>query len=495
MLFSSVPINESISEVTITIPLQEYENLKAEVLNLKDQLSEFRRLVFGSKSERFIPSETGQCTLFDQEEIETRVASIEQVSYERSKQPKEKQKPVRALLPAHLPREEEIIEPSDLEEGMNKIGEEVTEILEHIPGKLYVRRIVRPKYVKAKENGVKIAALPGLPIPKGNAGPGLLAHIMVSKWVDHLPYYRQIQIFKREGITLSNSTFNNWFNATANLIEPLYECLVDQIKKQDYLQADESPIKVQDHHKEKGTHMGYHWVYHAPKLKLAVFDYRPSRSQQGPRDFLDTFQGYLQTDGYAAYHEQGKKEGIILLACMAHARRYFEKALDNDKIRAEYALGIIKSLYQIERDAKEDETIDLQQLRVEYAIPILHQWKQWLDDQADQVLPKSSIGKAIHYTLSLWNKLIVYTHDEHLLIDNNPIENAIRPLAIGRKNYLFAGSHDAAKKAAMFYSFFACCKLHQVNPYLWFRSVLEQIQDHSVNKLHLLLPQQYKNKE
>jgi len=183
---------------------------------------------------------------------------------------------------------------------MKKIGEEVTEILEHVPGKLYVRRIIRPNYVKGQQEGVKIAKLPSLPIVKGNAGPGLLAHIQVSKFVDHLPFYRQLQIFKREGVNLADSTLHGWFNATVKLLEPLYEVWVDQVKDQDYLQANESAIKVQDGHKQGATHLGYHWVYHAPKTKLAVFDYQPCRSREGPRGFLQDFKGTLQTDSYAA---------------------------------------------------------------------------------------------------------------------------------------------------------------------------------------------------
>jgi len=475
-------------EELVTITRKEYD----ELMGLAAQLAELQRMVFGRKSERFITSDDQQTSLFDIDlNSEASTPVTEPITYQRTK-PKENQKPVRAILPTHLPRQEEIIEPEGLEEGMKKIGEEVTELLEHIPGKLYVRRIVRPKYVKGKEDGVKVAALPSLPIPKSNAGPSLLAHIMVSKWVDHLPYYRQIQMFKREGVTLSDSTFNGWFNATARLISPLYDALVAQIKQENYLQADESPIKVQDNHKEKGTHKGYHWVYHAPRLKLAVFDYQPSRSQDGPRAFLKDFKGYLQTDGYAAYNEQGDRESITLLACMAHARRYFEKALDNDRDKATHALKVIQSLYEIERNAQQDENIDLLAARQQEAVPILNKWKEWLDGQQNNVLPKSTIGKAINYTLSLWSRLIKYTNQSELLIDNNQIENTIRPLAIGRKNYLFAGSHEAAQRAAIFYSLFACCKLHQVNPYEWLKYVLENIQEYPINQIEKMLPHRFK---
>ena len=488
--FCHMSIAQSAKEEHISIPIKEYEQTLSDLAQCKAQLAELQRMVFGRKSERFIASDNDQLSIFQLDQNRQEAPQTKSVTYQRKV--KAKQKPVRMVLPANLPRQEEVIEPEDLQEGMKKIGEEVTEILEHIPGKLFVRRIVRPKYVKGKEDGVKVAQLPSLPIPKGNAGPGLLAHIMVSKWVDHLPYYRQIQMFKREGVILSDSTFNGWFNATANLLTPLYEVLVEQVQNQTYLQADESPIKVQDSHKQGASHLGYHWVYHAPKVKLAVFDYQSSRSQIGPRTFLKKFKGYLQTDGYAAYNEQGNKEGITLLACMAHARRYFDKALDNDKHRAEHALSVIQSLYQLERESDVDENT-LLEIRQDKAIPILKEWKLWLEEQQGQISPKSSIGKAVNYTLSLWSRLINYTKQAELKIDNNAIENIIRPMAIGRKNYLFAGSHQAAQKAAMFYSFFACCKLHDVNPYKWLKHVLENIPDQHVNKLEELLPNNFKN--
>ena len=175
-------------------------------------------------------------------------------------------------------------------------------------------------------------------------------------------------------------------------------------------------------------------------------------------------------------------------------KKVFQKALDNDKERASYALKLIQSLYAIERQAKEDSELDILTLRKEKALPILKKWKQWLDQQQSQVLPKSSIGKAVNYSLNLWDRLMVYTENADFHIDNNLIENTIRPLTIGRKNYLFAGSHQAAQKAAMFYSFFACCKLHHVNPHLWLKNVLETIQDHSIKQIESLLPHLWKPK-
>ena len=489
-----------IAAETVTIPKAEYEKLQADLAHFQYQLAELRRLVFGTRSERFLSSApSGQLPLFQhappQEQPAPRPAKT--ITYQRS-EPTEKQSPVRALLPAHLPRQEQVIEPDNLQAGMEKIGEQVTEILEHTPGKLYVRRIVRPKYAPTGQDGVSIAALPSVPIPKGNAGPGLLAHLQVSKWVDHLPYYRQIEMFKREGVPLAASTVNGWFKATCELLTPLYERLVAQVQQQAYLQADESPIRVQDRQKKQTTHLGYHWVYHAPVEKLVVFHYQPSRAREGPSAFLKDFQGYLQTDGYAAYNGMGTPtKPVTLLACMAHVRRYFEKALDNDAHNAQQALTTIQALYGIERQANQQQLdcAQRQQLRQQQALPILKLWKTQLEQLQRTATPKSPIGKAVNYTLSLWSRIIRYVEKGEYLIDNNLIENAIRPLALGRKNYLFAGSHQAAQQAAMMYSFFATCKRHQVNPYLWLKDVLEQIPDRKVNDLEDLLPQHWNTKQ
>ena len=483
------------AEETVTLSKSEYEKMQADLASFKYQLDELKRLVYGSRSERFMAGEDkSQLGLFEAVKQEEVPVETQHISYQRKQPKKEKQSPIRALLPAHLPREEEVIEPQEVDDAMNKIGEEVTEILEHTPAKLFVRRIIRPKYVSKNIEGVQIADLPSLPIPKGNAGPGLLAHLQVSKFVDHLPFYRQVQMFKREGIKLAESTINGWFKATCELMSPLYDCLVEQIKQENYLQADESPIAVQNSNKKNATHTGYHWVYHAPLRKMAVFDYQTSRSSRGPTKFLQYFQGTLQTDGYTAYNEIGKRKGINLLACMAHGRRYFEKALDNDKASAEHAMKVIQSLYAIERDIKEGG-LEAVEYRKEHALPILENWKKWLDTQQQTAPPKSPIGKAVNYTLALWPRLIGYIEEESYLIDNNKIENLIRPLALGRKNYLFAGSHEGAKRAAMMYSFFATCKLNEVNPYTWLKDVLDKLPETKTSQLSTLLPNNWKYKQ
>lgn len=279
----------------------QYEKLLSENEYLKQQLKELKRLIFGSKSERFIPIDESQLQLFDSLEAEAPEKEVEEIIYKRGKSNKEKQPAIRTKLPSHLPRVEEIIEPEDIEEGSKKIGEEITELLEYNPAKVFVRKIVRPKYAMPDNEGVVIAELPSLPIPKGNAGASMLAHMMVSKFVDHLPFYRQIQIFKRQNLILSDSTLTGWFNATAELLSPLYDALQKQLFKSDYIQADESPIGVQDSHKNGALHTGYQWVYRSPIERLVLIKYHPSRQRKAVEDILKDFSGSLQTDGYGAY--------------------------------------------------------------------------------------------------------------------------------------------------------------------------------------------------
>jgi hypothetical protein len=330
-------------------------------------------------------------------------------------------------------------------------------------------------------------------LPRSNAGASLLAQILVSKFIDHLPFYRQIQQFKRQGVTIADSTINGWFSNTCKLLCPLYEKLKDIVSSKDYLMADETPIPVQDSHKWGATHTGYHWVYFSPVDKLVFFDYQPGRDRAGPKNFLEKFSGTLQTDGYNAYDQFDDNEKIVQLACMAHARRYFEKALGNDNERAQHMLSKIQELYQIERLSKVKGLSDEKryELRQEKAVPILEEIKAWLDENLNKVLPKSAIGKAVLYMLKYWSRLKNYILDGKYEIDNNLVENSIRPVALGRKNYLFAGSHQAATHAAMMYSFFDSCKRNEINPFEWLKTTLEKLPEHKANKLEELLPHKY----
>ena len=475
---------------------QDYKELQLKYEHLEFQLSELKRLIFGSKSERFIGTHSNQLGLFTEEAVGENITESQQISYTREAK-KEKKHPVRLPLASHLPRVEEILEPAHITHGSIKIGEEITELLEYRPSKVYVRKIIRPKYALPKQAGVIIAALPSFILPKSNVGAGLLAHICVSKFVDYLPFYRQIQILKREGVIVAMSSISGWFSKAMTQLTILYEVHKRLVLQSQYLQADESPIKVQDNHKKGSLHTGYHWVFHAPIERLVLFKYDPSRAAKVPKDFLQEFIGTLQTDGYKAYQNLITKHPIKLLACMAHARRYFEKALDNDKPRASYAMAQIQKLYAIERKIKE-RTVNPQTIkryRELYAKPVLEKLHTWMQDQYAKVLPKSAIGKAFAYSLNLWDKLSGYIQDGNYCIDNNLIENAIRPLALGRKNYLFAGSHKAAQHAAMMYSFFATCKINNVNPYLWLHDVFKRLPEHKANKLEELLPQNWRKSD
>lgn len=486
----------------IEITIEQYNAflaLKEEVERLKFDLSEMRRLIFGAKSERFknTRADALQGLLFSNNDIEQQepAAIEEEIKYTRKKAgKKEKSHPLRTEIPSHLPRKEEVIEPEDIDRAAAKrVGEEVTELLEYEPANLYVRRIVRPKYIVSstdEKTEFSIAELPSLPIPKGNAGAGLLAHITISKFVDHLPFYRQSQMFARQGLKIPDSTLGGWFAAECKPLSFLYDELKAQILSSKYLQADETPIPVLSKDKPGSTHKGYHWVYYDPLRKLVLFDYRKTRGRDGPDDILSDFEGHLQTDGYVGYENLKNKSKITRLACMAHARRKFEHALDNDRPRAIHALEIFQQLYAIEANARDNNLGHGQvyTLRQNEAVPILDIFEQWLKEEVNKILPKSGIGKAFAYTLNLWPYLKRYVEDGNFQIDNNLIENSIRPVALGRKNYLFCGSHEAAQNAAMIYSFLGTCKINDIEPYNWLKETLEALPDCKTSKLHTLLP-------
>ena len=470
--------------------LSQNANYIIEIEYLKQELSKLKRMIFGQKSERFVPI-PGQLSLgLETEVLDKPAPEVETITYTRKKQKQpESSGHGRLPLPAHLPRIEHVIEPDIDTTGAKKIGEEITEILEYAPGKLFVNKYVRPKYALPKEQGIVIGMLPSFPIPRGNAGPGLLSHLIISKYVDHLPFYRQVQMFKRQDVQLAESTLNGWFSASCELLQPLYERLKASVKKASYLMADETPIPVLTKDKPGATHKGYLWVYYAPIERMVLFDYQKGRGRDGPTEFLENYKGILQTDGYEVY-KTFERPGITLLACMAHARRKFDEALKNDKERAEHMLALMQKLYAVERKAKEQELShdDRKILRQKESLPILQEMEQWMKEQLLKVLPKSAIGKAIAYTLSLWPRLIRYIDDGRCEIDNNLVENAIRPVAIGRKNYLFAGSHEGAARAALIYSLMATCKQNNVEPFHWLENTLTLLPDCKQSQLDNLLP-------
>lgn len=477
-----------------TQTLQENQRLQSDILQLKQELAEMKRLIFGQKRERFIPSVSlDQLSLLaDMETVITPEPAIETISYNRSKASQASNGHGRNELPAHLPRIDHVIEPDEDTSGLVKIGEVITEELEYTPPSLVVNRYIRPKYARSDNGGVIIGDLPNRPIEKGIPGPGLLAQILISKYADHLPLYRQRKIFKRHGMDIPSSTIDNWVKSGVEIITPLHQLLRERIRLKAYLQADETPIRVLDRGKCGKTHQGYFWVYHDPLEGEIYFEYKKSRSREGPRNLLEEYQGYLQTDGYAGYDELGKRMDIQPVHCMAHARRYFEKALENDR-SAGWMMEKIGQLYAIEAEARRLALSheDRKALRQDRSTEILAEMKTWLDRKFEEVLPKSGLGKAIGYMLSRWKSLTVFCEDGRLEIDNNLIENAIRPVAIGRKNYLFAGSHKGADRAAIVYTLIANAKHAGVEPYAWLCDIISRIADHPYSKLDQLLPQNY----
>jgi len=468
--------------------------LEEKVAYLEGQLAMFRRMQFGQKRERFedvdqlaLPFEASEQELQKREEDFT-----EKITYQRKK--KNTNHKGRQPLPDHLPVEEVEIYPMEDISGMKCIGKEVTDELDCEPARFFIRRYIRYKYAPKSGEGVFIGELPERVIDKGIAGAGLVTSILVDKYCDHLPLYRQRQRFKRENIPIAPSTINGWCAKGLERIVPLYEELIADVKSQGYLQVDETTIKVMDEAKKGKTHLGYYWVYHSPIDGNVVFDYQPTRGQKAPMYMLKDFRGYLQTDGYGVYDKYGKKEGVIHLACWAHARRYFDKARENDPQRAEHALRQIQRLYAIERKIKGAELSPQQtkEIRLEEALPVINELGKWMTQQLTYTLPKSQIGTALAYSVSRWDALCAYLYDGNLLIDNNLIENKIRPVTLGRKNYLFAGSHQAAQRAAAIYSFFAICKKHEVNPYQWLKYTLENIMTIKYKNIKDLYPQNFK---
>lgn len=486
---------------------------KQKIISLEHQVAYLQRRIWGKSSERFIKEDPQQrrldfegLELLPEEKEEARLAEEEIIRYKtRTVAPKEKSKPVRKPIPENIPRVEEHIYPKNINpEEWIELAPEITEVLEHKPEEFFVRRIIRHKYVARdkstlQESPVIIAPLPALPLAKSYAGASLLAELMINKYVNHLPFYRQIQMFKQSGISLPASTINDWFSQTADLLRPMYYRLKEIVLSSDYIQVDESTLPVVKEEKHK-TVKGYIWMVRAVMPNLVFFHYdHGSRAQKVVIPLLKDFRGALQTDGYEVYKMYEDKKGVLPLGCWAHARRKFEEALKEDKVRAEYALAQIGMLYDVERRADEEKlSFDgRSDLRCRLSYPIMVAFEKWLVNEYPKVLPKGRMGKAIKYTYEIYHRLTRYHLDGRYRIDNNLAENSIRPLALGRKNYLFCGNDDAAENAAVIYSLMGCCKASQVNFREWFVYVLENIHeyDNDYSKdLAELLPQNWKRR-
>ena len=482
---------------------QHVNELQSQKINLLQlQILELQKFIFSGRQEKFKPAANSnelQTVLFENDKSgEVVVENIKHVkAYDVKQTVVRINHPGRKPLPAHLRREEIILVPTEDVAGLQPVGEEVTEILEYQQGELYVKKYIRPEYIKPTADGTQakrvIAALPNMPIAKSYVGASLLAHLMASKYIDHLPIYRQLQMFGRQKITIEDNTVNNWFKQGCNLIVPLFEAHERQVLCTKYLGVDETPIKVLDKSKKGTTHQGYYWVYYNTQSRQVLFKYQTGRAAVWPKETLANYKGYLQTDGYAAYNQFDDVEDIITLNCWAHARRKFIDAQNFDNAKASEVLTQIQLLYAVEKHCVENNysTDEIKNYRQQQAVPVLKTLHQILQTQLTSSLPKSPLGMALQYTLARWDKLNVYNQDGNLRIDNNLVENSIRPVAIGRKNYLFAGNHEAAGRSAMLYSLFATCKLHNVNPIEWLTYVFENINDHKINAIEELLPQNY----
>lgn len=468
------------------------------------QIAELKKIIFGGKQEKFKPDPNAtdmQTALFADDKLgEVVVEKTKHIpAHTQTSTSIRVNHPGRQALPEYLRRATTIFAPLEDVSMLRKIGEEITEILEYQPGELYVKRIVRPEYIRMSADGINgkrvIAPMPSLPIPKSYVGGSLLAYLLVSKFVDHLPVYRILQIFKRQKVDIPDSTVVNWIEAGYKLLEALFELYQKLILQTGYLHVDETTTKVLDKSKKGTTHQGYYWVYYDGIQKNALFKYAPGRGGIWPRETLNGFKGYMQVDGYDGYSQFKTAEDISVLHCWAHVRRKFYDIQGLYADKSNLILSLIQDLYTVERHCRENKLPDdqIKVYRLEHAKPVLTTIHNTLKTyQMQEVLPGSPMGKAINYTLNLWDGLEVYLDEGYLQIDNNPVENSIRPVAIGRKNYLFAGSHKGAERSAMFYSFFAACKNHNIEPQAWLTYVLENINDYKLSELHQLLPQNYK---
>ena len=483
----------------------EKEKLEIHNASLKLKLEDALRRLYGRRSEKL---ENPDQLLFDfmklgEEAVKELEAEEAQEALERENEAEvgqtRRKHRGRNPLPTHLPVREEVHDLPEEEKicrcgcgrAKVKIGEKVTEELEYEPAQCYIRRIRRPVYACPVEHEyVAVTALPPRPIDRGRPGPGLLAHIAVSKYGDHLPLYRLEQIFERSGVSLSRKTMCDWLGETAGLLEPIVAAQTKWLLEKSYLQADETPVQVMDPALPGKTRRGYLWVYTIPWAEV-VFDFTLSRARAGPTSFLRDFKGHLQTDAYSGYNEVLRTRKIIHLACWAHVRRGFFKAKPYHPQESLVILGLIQKLYHIERDAKERGLNPEAKvaLRREEALPILESLKLVIGAAASRVLPESLLGKAAQYALGLWVELTRYVEVGEAELDNNSVENAIRSVAIGRKNWIFLGHPEGGGlRAEVFYTLIGTCKRLGVNPFEYLRDVIDRVSTHPASRVAELLP-------
>jgi transposase len=401
-------------------------------------------------------------------------------------------RPVRQPLPAHLETERVVLEPAEVQQqpaGWRKLGEEVTEELDWRPAQFIKRLYIRPKYANAER--IVIAPLPARLIEKGLPGAGLLTQVIVGKYEDHLPLYRQEKIYReRHGVNLSRQTLCGWVEAAADWLSPIYREMKAAMLERNYLQADETPIRYLDPDVKGKSQSGWLWTYSAPRGDV-VFEWHISRSREGPRAFLKEFQGKLQTDGYGVYESLARERGkeLILVGCWAHARRGFHEALGEGRSAA-WLVGQIGKLYAVEKHLREQNAGPQLRaaVRTWQSRPILERLRRAMEVVRRRVLPKSLLGQAIDYALARWEALTRYVDDGRLEIDNNSCENAIRPTAVGKKNFLFVGHPAAGQRSAVIYSVLGSCRRHGINPAEYLQAVFERLPKAKTADLKSLTP-------
>ena len=465
-----------------------------EIDHLKLLIAKLKRMQFGRSSEKLNK---------EVEQLELRLEELQgaeaQLAAAHKVEPREKTQPLRRALPEHLPRKEVVHQPSctcpDCGREMRQIGEDVSEMLDYVPEHFRVIRHVRPKLAcPGCEKIVQLDA-PSRPIDRGMATAALLAHILVSKYADHLPLYRQSEIYARQRVELERSTMAEWVGRCFHLLDPLTEALARYVLGAHKLHADDTPVPVLDPGRGK-TKTGRLWVYvrddrpaGSIEPPAVLFRYAPDRSGERPGEHLKHFSGILQADAYAGFHHLYDGDRIKEAACWAHARRAFYDIHQANKspIAAE-ALERIGKLYEIETDIRGSPPPTRAEIRKARAEPLLEELRTWLKYTLSRLSKKSELAKAIGYVLTRWAALTRYVEDGRIEIDNNAAERALRAVALGRKNYLFCGSDAGGERAAAMYSLIGTAKLNGMDPEAYLRHVIERIADHPIKRVEELLP-------